>query len=111
MTTEAAPTPKRVRRAPGDLTLPFPTAADARAIAALTGEPAWLAEDRAAAAEALAELPIEPNRLYTGYVDFRHAELAPRGGRCADRAGRGRGPIRRPLGRRPRGRDRAASAR
>ena len=31
MTTEAAPTPKRVRRAPGDLTLPFPTAADARA--------------------------------------------------------------------------------
>lgn len=63
------------RRAPADLDLRLPGPDDVRALAALTAEPDWLVADRVEAAGRIAELPIEPNRLYTGYVDFRTADL------------------------------------
>jgi Fe-S cluster assembly scaffold protein SufB len=40
------------------------------------GEPDWLAADRRGAAAAFRALPIEPNQLYTTYIDLRPADLA-----------------------------------
>ena len=70
----AAPAP-RARRAPADLPFTFPDAALAEALGAERDEPAWLREDRRAAAEAYARLPVETSELYTSYVDFRAADL------------------------------------
>ena len=39
-------------------------------------EPDWLRADRLAALDAFEALPVEPNQLYTPYVDLRAAELA-----------------------------------
>jgi Fe-S cluster assembly protein SufD len=65
----------RARRAPADLPFSFPGAALAAALGAERDEPAWLREDRLAAAEAYAGLPVETSELYTSYVDFRAADL------------------------------------
>jgi Fe-S cluster assembly protein SufD len=70
-----APAP-RARRAPADLPFAFADAALAAALGAERDEPAWLREDRLAAAAAYERLPVETNELYTTYVDFRGADLA-----------------------------------
>ena len=41
-------------------------------------EPDWLRAERLAAARAFEALPVEPNQLYTLYLDLRAAELARR---------------------------------
>ena len=87
---------------------PSPTPPSPQALAAERDEPAWLRDDRLAAAAAFDALPVEANRLYTPYVDLRAADLfgarpyvrtatrrpraarrSPRA-RRADRAARGR---------------------
>ena len=79
--TEAADTstvarPARAaRRAPDDLPFSFIDAALLAVIGATRSEPAWLAEDRAAALARFEALPVEANRLYTPYVDLRAASL------------------------------------
>ncbi|MFH1474866.1 MAG: hypothetical protein ABIG85_03305, partial [Chloroflexota bacterium] len=65
----------RARRAPADLPFTFPDVALAAALGSERDEPAWLREDRRAAAEAYAGLPVETSELYTSYVDFRAADL------------------------------------
>jgi Fe-S cluster assembly protein SufD len=71
----AAATAPRARRAPADLPFTFADASLAEALGAERDEPAWLREDRRAAAEAYARLPVETSELYTSYVDFRAADL------------------------------------
>ena len=71
----SSPAPARarpVRRGVGELTYRL----DPEAVSALAAtEPDWLAADRRAGLDAFASLPIEPNQLYTGYVDLRAADL------------------------------------
>jgi Fe-S cluster assembly protein SufD len=72
---EAAAPPPRPRRAPADLPFAFADAALAETLGSERDEPAWLRDERRAAAEAFARLPVETNELYTTYVDFRSADL------------------------------------
>lgn len=65
----------RARRAPADLPFDFADAALAESLGSGRDEPAWLRDDRLAAADAYARLPVETNELYTTYVDFRGADL------------------------------------
>ncbi len=72
----AASTPApRARRAPADLPFAFADAALAAVLGEERDEPAWLREDRLAAAAAYGRLPVETSELYTTYVDFRAADL------------------------------------
>jgi Fe-S cluster assembly protein SufD len=73
-TASPAP-PPRLRRAPADLPFAFADAALAEALGAERDEPAWLRDDRLAAASAYGRLPVETSELYTSYVDFRGADL------------------------------------
>ncbi|MET0772939.1 MAG: hypothetical protein ABWZ82_07635, partial [Candidatus Limnocylindrales bacterium] len=68
----ASPRPRPARRGVGELSYRLDPEAVERLAA---GGPAWLAEDRRAALEAFGSLPIEPNQLYTSYVDLRGADL------------------------------------
>jgi Fe-S cluster assembly scaffold protein SufB len=68
--------PRPARRAPTDLPFRFADKGLAQALAAERSEPAWLRAERIAAWEAFEALPIEPNQLYTTYLDLRNAELA-----------------------------------
>ncbi len=68
----ATPRPRPVRTGPQDLTYRLDTDLVERWASA---EPAWLADARRGALAAYATLPIEPNRLYTPYVDLRAASL------------------------------------
>jgi Fe-S cluster assembly protein SufD len=72
----AATAPARARRPPAELPFTFADAALATALGDDRGEPAWLREDRVAAAADFARLPVESNELYTSYVDFRAADLS-----------------------------------
>ena len=63
------------RRSPADLPFTFATTDLVVRIASERGEPAWLLDERTAAAGAFAALPVESNQLYTPYVDLRAAEL------------------------------------
>jgi Fe-S cluster assembly scaffold protein SufB len=74
--TVASPRPRPARRAPTDLPFRFADKGLAQALAAERGEPDWLRAERIAAFEAFERLPIEPNQLYTTYLDLRNAELA-----------------------------------
>src|SRR5260221_6308298 len=74
--TVASPRPRPARRAPTDLPFQFADRALAEALAAERAEPDWLRTERLEAAAAFEALPIEPNQLYTTYLDLRHAELA-----------------------------------
>jgi Fe-S cluster assembly scaffold protein SufB len=65
----------RARRAPADLPFAFADADLADALGAARDEPAWLREERRAAADSFARLPVESSELYTSYVDFRGADL------------------------------------
>ena len=74
--TVASPRPRPARRAPTDLPFRFADRGLAEALAAERSEPDWLRAERLAAFEAFERLPIEPNQLYTTYLDLRNAELA-----------------------------------
>jgi Fe-S cluster assembly scaffold protein SufB len=74
--TVASPRPRPARRAPTDLPFRFADKGLAQALAAERREPDWLRAERIAAWEAYEALPIEPNQLYTTYLDLRNAELA-----------------------------------
>jgi Fe-S cluster assembly scaffold protein SufB len=74
--TVASPRPRPVRRGPTDLPFRFADKGLAQALAAGRSEPDWLRAERIAASEAFDRLPIEPNQLYTTYLDLRNAELA-----------------------------------
>ena len=63
------------RRAPDELLLGFADEAHVRSGSAARSEPDWLLADRLAALARYAELPVEANRLYTTYVDFRAVAL------------------------------------
>jgi Fe-S cluster assembly scaffold protein SufB len=68
--------PRPVRRAPTDLPFTFADQGFAEALGAERSEPDWLRAERIAAAQAFDVLPLEPNQLYTTYLDLRNAELA-----------------------------------
>jgi Fe-S cluster assembly scaffold protein SufB len=68
--------PRPARRAPTDLPFTFADRALAEALAAERSEPDWLRAERIAAFDAFETLPIEPNQLYTTYLDLRNADLA-----------------------------------
>jgi Fe-S cluster assembly scaffold protein SufB len=71
--TSAAARPQRVRTAPGALSYQ----PDAAWVERRTGaEPDWLVVDRRDAMAAFERLLVEPNQLYTTYVDLRAAQLA-----------------------------------
>jgi Fe-S cluster assembly scaffold protein SufB len=74
--TVASPRPRPARRAPTDLPFQFADRALVEALAAERSEPDWLRAERMAALEAFERLAIEPNQLYTTYLDLRNAELA-----------------------------------
>lgn len=74
--TLASPRPRPVRRAPTDLPFSFADRDLVVALAAERSEPDWLRAERVAASEAFDVLPLEPNQLYTTYLDLRNAELA-----------------------------------
>ena len=74
--TVASPRPRLVRRAPTDLPFTFADRGLVQALAAERSEPDWLRDERIAAVEAFERLPIEPNQLYTTYLDLRNAELS-----------------------------------
>ncbi|HSL97092.1 MAG TPA: SufD family Fe-S cluster assembly protein [Candidatus Deferrimicrobiaceae bacterium] len=63
------------RRSPSDLPFRFADRALAEQLAAEREEPQWLAAERLAALAGFESLPIEPNQLYTPYVDLRSADL------------------------------------
>ena len=70
--TVAAPRTRPARSGPQDLTYRLDAAlVEGRA----KDEPAWLADDRRRALAAYESLAVEPNRLYTPYVDLRAAQL------------------------------------
>jgi Fe-S cluster assembly scaffold protein SufB len=71
--TAAPPRSRPARTGPQDLTYRLDAAlVERRAV----GEPDWLADERRRALAAYDALPVEPNRLYTPYVDLRAAALA-----------------------------------
>ena len=71
--TDAPPRPRAPRRSPTELTFEL----DRDLVEGFAaGEPDWLAADRRAAAERFTAVPIEPNQLYTTYLDLRAADLA-----------------------------------
>jgi Fe-S cluster assembly scaffold protein SufB len=79
-TGEATPTARATRerparRGPADLPFSFPDLRLAKALAAERSEPDWLRNERVEAAKAYEALPLEPNQLYTTYVDLRSADL------------------------------------
>ncbi len=57
------------------LNLSWATAAHVRGTSRALGEPEWLTADRLAALERVAELPVEPNELFTLYVDLRAVDF------------------------------------
>jgi Fe-S cluster assembly scaffold protein SufB len=70
----AAPARTRApRRSPTELTFQLE---DSFVDGLAAGAPDWLAADRRAALEGFRTVPIEPNQLYTTYLDLRLADLA-----------------------------------
>jgi Fe-S cluster assembly scaffold protein SufB len=74
--TVASPRPRPARRAPADLPFTFADRALAEALSVERAEPDWLRAERLAGVAAFEALPIEPNQLYTTYLDLRNADLA-----------------------------------
>lgn len=73
--TVASPRPRPARRAPTDLPFRFADRGLAQALAAERSEPDWLRAERIEAWKAFEARPLEPNQLYTTYLDLRNAEL------------------------------------
>jgi Fe-S cluster assembly scaffold protein SufB len=80
VTQTPAPTVDRAarpaRRSPSDLPFRFADRGLAQALAAERDEPGWLRAERLEAWKAFEALPVEPNQLYTPYIDLRAADLA-----------------------------------
>jgi Fe-S cluster assembly scaffold protein SufB len=74
--TVASPRPRPVRQAATDLPFRFADEGLAQALAAERSEPDWLRAERIEAWKAFDALPLEPNQLYTTYLDLRNAELS-----------------------------------
>ncbi len=68
--------PRPVRRAPTDLPFTFADRTLTDTLSVERAEPDWLRAERIAALEAFKTLSIEPNQLYTTYLDLRNADLA-----------------------------------
>jgi Fe-S cluster assembly scaffold protein SufB len=73
--TVASPRPRPARRAPTDLPFRFADKGLAQALAAERAEPDWLRDERIEAWKAFEARALEPNQLYTTYLDLRNAEL------------------------------------
>ncbi len=58
------------------LKLSWATPTHARDNSSALAEPEWLQADRLAALEGLADLPAEPNQLFTTYLDLRAVDFA-----------------------------------
>ena len=58
------------------LNLSWATQTHVRGTSSALGEPDWLTADRLAALERVAELPAEPNQLFTPYLDLRAVDFA-----------------------------------
>ena len=58
------------------LKLSWATPTHVRETSSALGEPDWLLADRLAALELVADLPAEPNQLFTTYLDLRAIDLA-----------------------------------
>jgi Fe-S cluster assembly scaffold protein SufB len=58
------------------LNLSWATATHVRGTSSALGEPEWLTADRLAALERVRELPVEPNELFTSYIDLRAVDFA-----------------------------------
>lgn len=69
----SGPSPRPVRRAPSEFSLPVDRTHLARRLAT---SPDWLIADRTAGFDAFEALPPETNLLYTTYLDLRPADLA-----------------------------------
>lgn len=67
--------PRAPRRSPTELPFTFATSDLVNRLVVVRDEPNWLRDERLAAAAAFEALPIEPNQLYTTYVDLRSADL------------------------------------
>jgi Fe-S cluster assembly scaffold protein SufB len=67
--------PRPVRRAPTDLPFTFANKDLVESLAGERAEPGWLRTERLAAWTAFEALPLEPNQLYTTYLDLRNADL------------------------------------
>ncbi|MCL6641237.1 MAG: hypothetical protein K6T92_07670, partial [Candidatus Rokubacteria bacterium] len=70
--SDQVPAVRPARRSPTELTFHLDRASVERLAAA---EPDWLAADRLAALELVRTAPLEPNPLFTPYLDLRAAEL------------------------------------
>ena len=70
------PTSAPSRRAPTDLPITFADEAFVRRVSQAAGEPDWRLADRMDALRRFRDLPVETNRLFTTYVDYRTLELA-----------------------------------
>lgn len=58
------------------LKLSWATPTHVKGTSSALGEPDWLLADRLAALELLADLPAEPNQLFTTYLDLRAVDFA-----------------------------------
>jgi Fe-S cluster assembly scaffold protein SufB len=58
------------------LKLPWATSTHVRGTSSALREPEWLLADRLAALDTLAALPVEPNQLFTSYLDLRAVDFA-----------------------------------
>jgi len=69
------PTQAPVRRAPTDLPITFADESFVRRVSTANAEPDWRLADRIDGLRRFADLPIETNRLFTTYVDYRSVDL------------------------------------
>jgi Fe-S cluster assembly protein SufD len=69
------PTSAPSRRAPTDLPITFADEAFVRRVSQAADEPDWRLADRIDGLRRFAALPVETNRLFTTYVDYRPLDL------------------------------------
>ena len=76
MTVRPTPTQAPSRRATTDLPIPFADEAFVREASRANEEPDWRLADRIDGLRLFGELPVETNRLFTTYLDYRPVDLA-----------------------------------
>lgn len=76
MIARPTPTQAPVRRAPTDLPITFADEAFVRKVSGANEEPDWRLADRIDGLRRFADLPVETNRLFTSYVDYRPVQLS-----------------------------------
>ena len=75
MTASPTPTQAPSRRATTDLPLPFADEAFVRQASQASDEPDWRLADRMGGLRLFEQLPVETNRLFTTYLDYRAVDL------------------------------------